>query len=89
MPVARPIDGRRFSGYGWAMSDAAISREAISVNRDCGTECDPKAFAFAQSGLFSAHGNCDEAIRWAEIAIVIDELLQDVTRPESIPKALH
>jgi hypothetical protein len=71
------------------MSDAEIYREAMSVIRDCGTECDPKAFAFAQSSLFHEHGNFEDAIRWAEIAGVIDELLQGVTHLEHIPGALH
>lgn len=71
------------------MSDAEIYREAMSVIRDCGTEYNPKAFAFAQSSLSHEHGNFDEAIRWAEIANVIDELLQGVTRLEHVPTALH
>jgi hypothetical protein len=71
------------------MTGADIYQEAMGVIHDCGTECDPKAFAFAQSSLSYEHGDIPEAIRWAEIAHVIDELLQDVTRLEHIPRALH
>ena len=71
------------------MSDAEIYREAMSVIRDCGPECDLKAFAFGRSSFFHEHGDFEEATRWAEIANVIDELLRDVTRLEHVPKALH
>jgi hypothetical protein len=71
------------------MIDAEIYREAMSVIRDCGTECDPKAFAFAQSSLFHEHGNFEEAIWWEQIANVIDELLQDVERLEYVPRTLY
>ena len=71
------------------MTRADIYREAMSVIQDCGRECDPKAFAFSQSSLFYEHGNFEEATRWAEIANVIDDMLQDVTTLAHLPRALH
>jgi hypothetical protein len=61
----------------------------MSVIRDCGTECAPKSFAFAQSSLFYEHGNIPDAIRWAEIVDVIDVLLHDVAKLGHIPRTLH
>jgi hypothetical protein len=71
------------------MTGADVYRQAMTVIRDCATECDPKAFALGRSSFFHEHGDFEEATRWAEIAHVIDELLRDVTRLEHIPGAQH
>lgn len=66
-----------------------IWRMALQVIRDCGSDTDPKAFAFSKSSEMHAKGNSEEALRWAEIANAIDDVLEGPDSYSTATSVVH
>ena len=66
-----------------------IWRMALQVIRDCGSDTNPKAFAFSTSSEMHAKGKSEEAIRWAEIANAIDDVLEGVVSYSTATSVIH
>lgn len=69
--------------------DVYIWRMAIQVIQECGSESNPKAFAYSKCSEMHAKGKSDEAIRWAEIANAIDDVLEGVDSYSTATSVIH
>lgn len=60
-------------------TDVEIWRTALKLIQDCGSHANPKEIAFGKSSECHAQGRTMDAVRWAEIATAVGEILEGPT----------